>query len=364
MYLPIHTVDLPDSTRVVGFTLLTRLPCIFHPSRVKSRNSVTHQDEETKSQKYRKTQRTRAAQQDKRATMADDEVNGDGDGDQQQDANATPNGVSGAANKRAAGSNNALTTPPPSAARTPLIRHLCLFAVVYFINIVVFFFTRDIPTGIVRLQDVLTMLNPLMQLPLFYVIALIHLDDDDHQKDLRNNGTTMGWRSHVIFLLITVVYVHGDGYHLAANAINRYEDDLEASLHPAVQNVVYFYDEELGHYYTYIGLMGLHIFWMVRQMQLPFVEPFAGRGGQVALMASGILHGLVLFIAFIEGHFGIPALVFFVLMVVWCGVRRDRLAHDPIVVFTLCYAATGMLLLVVWAVWQAGFPELTAAGII
>jgi hypothetical protein len=127
---------------------------------------------------------------------------------------------------------------------------------------------------------------------------------------------------------------------------------------------VYFYDEELGHYYTYIGLMGLHIFWMVRQMQLPFAEPFAGRGGQVALMASGILHGLVLFIAFIEGHFGIPALVFFVLMAVWCMVRRDRLAHDPIVGFTLYYATTGMLLLVVWAVWQGGFPELTAAGII
>jgi hypothetical protein len=289
--------------------------------------------------------------------MADDEVSGDGDGEQQQDANATPNGVSGAANKRAAGSNNALTTPPPSAAlRTPLIRHLCLFSVVYFINIVVFFFTRDVQTGIVRLQDVLTMLNPLMQLPLFYVIALIHLDDNPR------HGTMMGWRSHIIFLLLTVVYVHGDGYHLAANAINRYEDDL-ASL-PAVKDVVYFYDEELGHYYTYVGLMGLHIFWMIRQMQLPFAEPFAGRGERVALIASGILHGLVLFIAFIEGHFGIPALVFFVLMAVWCLVRRDRLAYDPIVVFTLCYAATGMLLLIVWAVWQRGFPELTAAGII
>jgi hypothetical protein len=254
-----------------------------------------------------------------------------------------------------------------SAARGPLIRHLCLFAVVYFICIIVFFFTRDIRTGLIRLQDILTMLNPLLLVPLFYVIALI--DPNNNSSTTTTTDQTamsmpippMSWKTHLMFLLLIVIYVHGDGYHLAANAIHRYEADFATQ---TVKDVVYFYDEELGHYYTYTGLMGLHIFWMVRQTQWPFAEPFPCRSGRVALMVFGVLHGLVLFITFIEGKFGIPALVFFLVQMVWCIRRRDRLPYDPIIVFTLSYAVMGALLLIIWVSWQRGFPELTEAGLI
>jgi hypothetical protein len=278
-------------------------------------------------------------------------------------------------NNSAAGVNKeparimSVVAPPPSlsaAARGPLIRHLCLFAVVYFICIIVFFFTRDIRTGLIRLQDILTMLNPLLLVPLFYVIALIDPNNNTISTTTTTDQTAMsmppmGWQTHLVFLLLTVIYVHGDGYHLAANAIHRYEADLATQ---TVKDVVYFYDEELGHYYTYTGLMGLHIFWMVRQTQWPFAEPFPSRSGRVSLTVFGALHGLVLFITFIEGKFGIPALVFFLVQMVWCIRRRDRLPYDPIIVFTLSYAVMGALLLIIWASWQRGFPELTEAGLI
>lgn len=236
------------------------------------------------------------------------------------------------------------------SARGPLIRNLCIFTIVYFIVIVVFFFTRDVKTGLIRLQDILTMLNPLLLVPLFYVIALIDATEP-----------MPCWYSQIVFLILTVIYVHGDGYHLAANAIHRYEEDL---LSQNVKDVVYLYDEELGHYYTYAGFMGLHGFWVMRQTQLPFSEPFQGSLGRVALTTFGVLHGLVLFITFVEGKFAIPAIIFFAVQVAYCLMRRDRISYDPIFVFTLAYGVTGLLLLIIWAVWQRGFPELTKAGVI
>jgi hypothetical protein len=312
--------------------------------------------------------------------MVDQDSGEDEDGQQQHGgavvAAAPPDSTGASATNNSAGANKAPTrinsvSPPPSlsAHSGPLIRHLCLFTVVYFVCIVVFFFTRDVRTGLIRLQDILTMLNPLLLVPLFYVIALI----DTTNHTISTSTTTdpaaaipttmrpMGWQAHLVFLLLTVIYVHGDGYHLAANAIHRYEADLATQ---TVKDVVYFYDEELGHYYTFTGLMGLHIFWMVRQTQWPFAEPIPGNSGRVALMAFGILHGLVLFITFIEGKFGIPALVFFLVQMVWCIIRRDRLQYDPIIVFTLSYASMGASLLIIWASWQKGFPELTEAGLI
>ena len=55
------------------------------------------------------------------------------------------------------------------------------------------------------------MLNPLLLLPLVYRIAVV---------DVRHMPS---YRDHVIFLLTSVLWVHGMGLNLAANAINRFE---------------------------------------------------------------------------------------------------------------------------------------------
>lgn len=241
------------------------------------------------------------------------------------------------------------TTLDASSSAVPLIRTLHLFSLSFFICFVVFFFTRDISTGLIRLQDVLTMLNPLILVPLFY---LVHLVDAKNQVP---NAIC-----HIVFLLLAIVYVHGDGFHLAANAIHRYPDDLNSE---TVRDIVYLYDEQLGHYYPYAGLMGLHLLWLYRQEKLPFTTAMS-IGGMVGLVGSGMLHGLSLFIAFIEGKFGIPAIVFFCVVGGYSLYQRQRLGMDPIFLFSLAYAVTGLILMIVWASWQGGLPELTEAGLV
>lgn len=240
------------------------------------------------------------------------------------------------------------TSTATSSSQTSLIRTLYVFTVAFFVCIIAFFYTRDVKTGIIRLQDILTMLNPLLLIPLFYVIFLVDVDQ------LPNA------RMHIVFLLVATVYIHGDGYHLAANAIHRYEEGLVGE---DLQDVVYLYDEELGHYYPYSGLVGLHLLWLYRQSQLPFDETFSGCS-TTGLILFGLIHGFVLFITFIEGKFAIPAIIFFALVAAYGVFQRKRLRSDPIFLFTLAYGVTGLILMVVWAIWQGGFPELTEAGVV
>ena len=242
-----------------------------------------------------------------------------------------------------------------TTTRLALTRYLIALSIVYFVVIIVFFYIGGMPVGNLRLQDVLTMLNPLLLVPLFYRVAWIV---DPTTALHAQQPSTM---HSIIFLLGVVIYVHGDGMHLAANAINRYRDVIGDG---DTKDVVTFYDEELGHYYPYAGLILLHTLCIIRQYHLPFREPFPGWSSRVGLVLAGFLHGFTLFISFIEGHFGIPGVVYFGTVVAFVVLQKQQLAHNPVYVFSGTYAAMGILLTIIWAVWQKGLPEFSEVGLI
>lgn len=242
-----------------------------------------------------------------------------------------------------------------ASSATVLRRKLCIFSLSYLVVYIGFFFTRSIKVGNIRLQDILTMINPLILVPYFYSVALV---DENHEVASRPPP-----KHQVLFLLCTIIYVHGDGMHLAANAIHRYDEEIESE---DALDVIELYDEELGHYYPYIGLMLLHIIWLVRQSMWPFErkEDLSFCRQHWSVILCGLIHGFSLFINFVEGRFAIPGIIFFVTLLAFLIVRRNRLRHDPIHLFTICFAGAGLLLFVIWGIWQKGFPELTDAGVI
>ena len=143
--------------------------------------------------------------------------------------------------------------------------------------------------------------------------------------------------------------------------------------------------------------MLLHTCWILRQIQFPFVAHYGTdhtatsspcvsiRGGFRLLILCALIHGLSLFIMFVEGGFAILGLVFFTLILMGYSYlamienktssysnhnnnnsrsssssSSSSLRRQPIHAYTIIYASFGFVLLIVWGIWHRGrFPEMT-----
>ena len=154
-------------------------------------------------------------------------------------------------------------------------------------------------------------------------------------------------------------------------------------------NVIEIYDEQLGHWYQYAGLVLLHAIWVYRQHVLPFrsaaadaLPTSAGSASSppqrppaavaarppptsvsVPVLLAGVLHGVNLMFSFVEGRFAVPGLVVFILFVAVGVWKRHRLRHDPVFLFVAATGVTSTLLMIVYGSWQGGFPEFGDAGL-
>ena len=142
----------------------------------------------------------------------------------------------------------------------------------------------------------------------------------------------LGW---VAFGLGAVVYTQGHGIHLAGNSVDN----------AAGGHVAHLWDERVGHWIWYVGL-SLLVAVLVRAL------PALGLSGWA--VAGAALTGFTWFDNTVEG--AVPYLGIAVAVVVGSYALRRRVL--PIA------AAYGvaLVLLVVWGIWQHGFPEFSQLG--
>ncbi|MCK5641944.1 MAG: hypothetical protein KAJ19_14165, partial [Gammaproteobacteria bacterium] len=203
------------------------------------------------------------------------------------------------------------------------------------------------PYPLMKIGDVFDLFTPLILIPLYWL--LYRLDG--------NRAPSLG--ESLVFLLFVAFWVAGQGMHLSANSISHFLKGMEGS---DVYNLTSFYDEVLSHYLWHFGVVGLSALLIYRQWRNPFIED---RIVLWPLILAGIIHGLTLFIIFVEGG-TTPLGVIFVVLITFLGLiwGRKRFGRQPLLLFFFIACSLATLLLAGWGVYWHGLPEFSEVGII
>jgi hypothetical protein len=154
-----------------------------------------------------------------------------------------------------------------------------------------------------------------------------------------------------------MLYLNGEGMHVAANAVTRQLGGLEAS--PAWR-ASYFFDEVFSHVVSDVGLIGISLAVLALAARLP------SRRAEPAVAAAAIPFGFAWFADGVEGGtvaLMLPAaLVALATILVRARGRPAALARNPVLLFYgTAFSLAGVLFLA-WRLWQGGFPEFSQLG--
>jgi hypothetical protein len=200
---------------------------------------------------------------------------------------------------------------------------------------------------LMELADATDILTPLILIPIYW---LLFQSSDE---------TPAGLPAMILFMLFAVLWVQGQGMHLATNSIGHL---LKDSPHSNAFTLANFYDETLSHYLWHIGIAGLSALLVWRSWLITLGTSTSDR---VAVVFGGIVYGTTFFIITIEGvtvPIGLP--FSFVFVAVMLLRARSRLPQQPILMF---FTIAGVLSLVLYAAWGliwGGFPEFSEIGLI
>ena len=104
-------------------------------------------------------------------------------------------------------------------------------------------------------------------------------------------------------MVFTAFWVLGKGMQLTANSIGHLTANMTGS---DVYNLIYFYDEVLGHYLWHLGLIGFSALLIYHQWKNPFAE---GKSLNWQNILAGIIYGFTFFAMVVEGQttlMGVP----------------------------------------------------------
>ncbi|MEO6713643.1 MAG: hypothetical protein ABIM89_09475 [Mycobacteriales bacterium] len=149
-----------------------------------------------------------------------------------------------------------------------------------------------------------------------------------------------GRSTWVLFAIGAVMYTQGHGIHLAANSIANVDPGERAHL----------WDEVVGHYVWYAG-------WVVVVAALgrAMVTRETARGWSWYVVAA--LYGLTWMTNTVEGGTPVLGLIVAVAFTAWGALHRDRGGRQLMAAYGIALA-----LLLVFGVWQRGFPQFTELG--
>jgi hypothetical protein len=231
-------------------------------------------------------------------------------------------------------------------------QHRLLLLVAFSLLFAVFIITPAMataPFGLYPLMswgDAIDLLTPVVLLPTYGLLF--------RAVDGNRSGVSV-----LLFLALLGIWAEGQGMHLAANSIGHLLEDMHGS---EAGQLTYAYDEVLSHYLWHAGVVGLAVLLVLRERAIASAPTLPGR---VAIGLSGALHGLLLFIIFVEAQtvpLGLPALALLALGILVLG--RTPLDRFPLRTFYLVAAGVGLLLLGSWGVYWQGFPEFSAVGLL
>jgi hypothetical protein len=162
-------------------------------------------------------------------------------------------------------------------------------------------------------------------------------------------------RGAAIFALVAaLLYVHGQGIHLAANSIHN-EDPVGDA-----ERVAYFWDERFSHVEALLGWFGLVGSFCVAEAAAP------GRAMRTGVLAAAaLLLGWTFFTSTVEGQTWPLQLAAAVLFAGWAlRARREGPPVRPLLTAATAAFAVGALLIGVWAAVNGGVPEFSDTGLI
>jgi len=158
----------------------------------------------------------------------------------------------------------------------------------------------------------------------------------------------------LVALLAALLYVQGQGIHLAANSIHNEGPT------GSVEDIADFWDERFSHIEALIGWFGLVGAFCLAEQVAARREMRKG-----ILVAGAVVLGWTFFVSTVEGQTWPLELVATALFVGWwLRVRRQDQTARPLLTAATAAFAIGALLIAVWAVLNAGVPEFSDAGII
>ena len=221
-----------------------------------------------------------------------------------------------------------------------LSRLTLLFALAFalFLSVPAFLTRPAGPTPGMLVGDWVDLLTPLVLIPLYWLLFKVREDA------LFSSGEILA------FLLFVVLWVQGQGVHLAANSIGH----LVSASGPAY-DLIYFYDERLGHILWHVGIMGLSAVLALRQARHLF------EGQQSTLIVeglAGLVYGVAFAFASLEGQTALLGFPFAAGVVAILAVGAGgRLRSGPLLAFFFAGYLAASLVFAGWGLYCGGFPE-------
>ncbi len=240
--------------------------------------------------------------------------------------------------------------PPGPAARLPAALLAYSIALAAFLIVPPYLKASVGPPEAFTLQEAADLLTPVVVIPLAWLVF-----------DLAGG---LGRRGLIAFLVLSALWVEGQGIHLAANAIgDAFSHAAAEEFYQTVPGELDLWlDETLSHWMWHVAWVGLAILTLAAATRGASGSP---RRASVTAVVAGLIYGVTFFLVSVEGattQLGVPASILFL---AWCVVAARRgLVRQPVVTFFLVSAIVTLVGYVAWgAVNDWTLPEFSKVGL-
>jgi len=200
---------------------------------------------------------------------------------------------------------------------------------------------------LIKVGDVVDIFTPLILIPLYWL--LFRLDRDK----------TPGFTGILIFLLFAALWVEGQGMHLAANSIHHLLEGFEGN---DAYRLTYFYDEVISHYMWHLGVFGLSMLVIIRQLRNPFADDHPIWW---VVILAGVIHGFTLFVIVVEAGTAPLGVTYAIVVTLFgCIWGWKRFHYQPMLLFFVITCLVATLFFIGWGIYWGGLPEFSEVGII
>ena len=222
-----------------------------------------------------------------------------------------------------------------------------------FIILITFLSSDFPPYPLASYQDAIDMFTPLILIPVYWLLF----------KSASTNGTKRS--EEYAFMILSALWVLGQGIHLSANSINNLigalaENQVIDITGTDIYHLTYFYDEHLGHILWHLGVLGLAALLVYREWRKP--------SGQTtlwwAVIVAGVIYGFTYFAIFLEGQTLVLGYPFSAIFVAFTLIsQRKFLNQRPVLAFFFSTCLLAFILFSGWGLYWGYFPQPSEVGI-
>jgi hypothetical protein len=237
-----------------------------------------------------------------------------------------------------------------------LVLWLFIYGLVYaFFHILPAFLNYEIK-NLLMIADIFDILTPFVLIFVIYRIFLMLTSQMSSESRFSVKPVAV-----TILIFGGISFVEGHGMHLSANAIARH---LTEAKETSLFALDYSFDEILGHIFWDSGIIILSLGMILLGSHID--EKKISSTKQALLVVASSIYGFTYFVNAVEGQtvfFTLPVSVVIPLAILWIAHRRRfRFSGNPVLLLFFLSYIVALCLLIVWGIWQKGFPEFSELG--